>query len=137
LAPALESPVEHAPALGIEAQENQPFSSAPTASTVPTMKPHRGQGKPSSPSDVGTRFIASKTGEPLVPAQSGEMPQIDQKLGVGMRSIASRTGEPLVPKQSGETPQIPQMPGASTQVVPHKIGGKNQGSSPSGEETSP
>ena len=119
-----------APALGIEA-------STPTASTDPTTNPHRGKGKPSSPSDVGTRFIASKTGEPLVPAQSGEMPQIDQKLGVGMRSIASGTGEPLVPKQSGETPQIPQMPGASTQVVPHKIGGKNQGSSPSGEETSP
>src|SRR5947209_21639 len=167
LAPALESPVEHAPALESDSQENQPFSSAPTASTVPTMKPHRGKGKPSSPSDVGTRFIASKTGEPLVPARSGEIPQIDQKPGVGMRSIASRTGqplvpaqsseipridqkpgvgtrsiasgtgEPLVPKQSGETPQIPQMPGASTQVVPHKSGGKNQGSSPSGEETSP
>ena len=157
LAPALESPVEHAPALESDSQENQPFSSAPTASTVPTTKPHRGKGKPSSPSDVGTRFIASKTGEPLVPAQSGEIPQIDQKPGVGTRFIASRTGqplvpaqsgeipridqkpgvgtrfiasgtgEPLVPTQSGETPQIPQMPGASTQVVPH----------PSGEETSP
>src|SRR5947209_1891177 len=127
LAPALESPVEHAPALESDSQENQPFSSAPTASTVPTMKPHRGKGKPSSPSDVGTRFIASKTGEPLVPAQSGEIPRIDQKPGVGTRSIASGTGEPLVPTQSGETPQIPQMPGASTQVVPH----------PSGEETSP
>ena len=89
-----------APALGIEA-------STPTASTDPTTNPRRGQGKPSPRSDVGTR------------------------------SIASGTGEPLVPKQSGETPQIPQMPGASTQVVPHKSGGKNQGSSPSGEETSP
>ncbi|TMD52792.1 MAG: hypothetical protein E6I93_09230 [Chloroflexi bacterium] len=127
LAPALESPVEHAPALESDSQENQPFSSAPTASTVHTMKPHRGKGKPSSPSDVGTRFIASRTGQPLVPAQSGEIPRIDQKPGVGTRSIASGTGEPLVPKQSGETPQIPQMPGASTQVVPH----------PSEEETSP
>ena len=125
LAPALESPVEHAPALESDSQENQPFSSAPTASTVPTMKPHRGKGKPSSPSDVGTRFIASKTGEPLVPAQSGEIPQIDQKPGVGTRFIASRTGQPLVPAQSGEIPRIDQKPGVGTRSIASGTGGQS------------
>ena len=82
-------------------QGNQPFSD------VPTTKPRRGQGKPSSQSDVGTRFIATGTGEPLVLTQSGEVPQISQ------------------------------MPHGSTQAVPHKSSIEKQRIFSSGDESSP
>src|SRR5438132_7782153 len=65
------------PALGIQAsaqpqtsdqQETQPFSTTPAVTAVPTPKPRRGQSKTSSRIDGGTQFIASGTGEQLVPA---------------------------------------------------------------------
>lgn len=87
-------------------QENESFSTAPTASTVPTPLPRPAQVKPSSRSDVGTRFIASRTGEPLVAAQSEEIPQ------------------------------NPRIPHASIQAVPYKSGVEDQHLSPSSEESS-